>query len=390
MASFAKARDAVLESNRDVDAEFLEAARTLQAVIEEYTDVASCHVELGQVIPGSAPRVDVYVEWDAGGRPSDVFGFARLVFETDTLRIFDSADRLTEEIGLDVDDSDLAERLYLAMETIHDVSAERVFTEARVIPAIYRLLREGCDFPETTIPNLLQGLRPRLGLQENVRMVPQEINLVLAENFEDLYNYHFAWAVRTPLTHRPLPDELGPKDSMEEPTPAEEDPALTPGVRFVDDAPVRDADDDEDIDRSQYFSEGRKNGAYEEHWVTPGIAISRKAGKVFLVHEGEKEEIDPETTDEDISARLASMAYQKEDVETGRIIEGGTFEINRRDTCRVASTLLGSSLHEDSASLAQMSTEELWQLAVANGLKVPGDGVTWERDKLLDVLSGED
>lgn len=375
IAAFSKARDAVLEAGRDFDAEFLEAAQTLRTVLEEYTDVSSAHVELGMVLPGAPPRVDVYVEWDSNGCSSDCYGFGRLVFESRQLHVLDSADRLRETIGLDVSDERLAERVYLSLETVYDVDSRRVFSESRTVPALYRLIERwarGETFPETAVANLLQGLRPRIGLHEEVRMVPQEISLCLDEHFDDVHSYFFSWSVNTPLTHLRLPDELG--NSTSEPSDALQ-------------APV--AKDDFSTPLSPVSE--RKEGALVEHWRTPGLAVSFRDRAVYLMAEdcghcpGDRETLDPDTTDEDVSARLASMAYQKEDVETGHLIEHA--QINRRDTCRMVRTSFGVSLHEDVASLVQMSTDELWQLAVARGLKVPGDGVTWERDKLLAALS---
>ena len=391
LASFAKARDAVLESGRDFDSEFLEAAATLQTVLEEYTDVASAYVELGMVVPGAAPRVDVYVEWDSGSRQSDCYGFGRLVFERAQLKIFDSADRLKETIGLSVTDDELAESLYLALETIWDVSPRRVFESSRVIPALYRLVEKaqrGETVPESALANILQGLRPRLGLQESIRMVSQEISLRLDENFEDLYAYHFEWAVRSPLTSMPIPDELGEPSTMEDPIPDGMQSHQQYGEPYIDSAPVRDTDDDDDRLGATQFHFERKQGALAEHWQTPSLGVSFRDGKIYLVHEGEKAEVDPDTKDEDISARLASMAYQKESIATGHIIE--QVDVNRRDSCDVIETMFGNSIHENLSSLVQMSTEELWQAAVMQGIKVPGDGVTWNREKLLSVLSGDD
>jgi hypothetical protein len=138
----------------------------------------------------------------------------------------------------------------------------------------------------------------------------------------------------------------------------------------------------------EVIREVRKTGAYSEMWRTPTLVIDLKEKKVYLVSEGKKEEIPPDTKDEDISARLASMAYQKEDVHEGCIIEGGFAEINRRDTMKLVETPMGVALQYDPEELEMMTTEELWDLAVEHGYKVHGDGVTWDREKLILALSG--
>jgi hypothetical protein len=61
-------------------------------------------------------------------------------------------------------------------------------------------------------------------------------------------------------------------------------------------------------------------------------------------------------------------------------------EINRRDRCTVVENAVGSMLEYD---VEGMDTEQLWDLAVEKGIKVPGDGVTFDRDKLLSALQGE-
>jgi hypothetical protein len=391
LASFAKAADSISENLRDSEAEFLEAGAALTAALEEYTDVAAVYTEVGAAVPGSIPRIDVYTEWESS---ATCYGYGRLAYTAEGLGVFDARDRVRDviEVTEDITDEDVANRVYLALETVHDVDARRVFSESRTIPALYKLIdqaRRGIDLPETAFASVLQGLRSRLGLQESVRMVSQEISLQLDEDFSELYNYHFAWVVRTPLTHVKLPDELSP-ESMEDPVPGDEeqDVELAGMEPYVAGAPVRDADD-EDL-RAVFTAHGigeRKQGAAAEYWRTPGIAISLRERAVYLVHEGKKEKIDPDTRDEDISARLASMAYQKENISSGRIIEG--VQVNRRDVYEAHRTALGSVLENKPSSLANLSTEELHTMAVERGLKVPGDGVTWSRDKLLDYLSGD-
>jgi hypothetical protein len=391
LASFAKAADSISENLRDSETEFLEAGATLQAALEEYTDVAAVYTEVGAAVPGSVPRIDVYTEWESS---ATCYGYGRLAHTAEGLGVFDARDRVRDviEVTEDITDEEVANRVYLALETVHDVDARRVFSESRTIPALYKLIeqaRRGIDLPETSFASILQGLRPRLGLQGEVCMVSQEISLQLDEDFSDLYNYHFAWAVRTPLTHVPLPDELSP-ENMEDPVPSDEDQdAELAGMEpYVAGAPVRDADD-EDL-RATFAAHGigeRKQGEAVAYWRTPGIAVSIRDQAIYFVHEGKKEKIDPDTKDEDISARLASMAYQKEDISSGRIIEG--VQVNRRDVYEAHRTALGSVLENKPSSLSKLSMEELHTMAIERGLKVPGDGVTWSRDKLVDYLSGD-
>jgi hypothetical protein len=357
--------------------------------MEEFSDV-SAYVELGQVSPGSSPRVDLYTEWEVKGRPSDCYGYSRITITEAGLEVRDFNDQLKTTIKVEEDtrDQEVVDEIYENLSVVQDVSSHRIFSESRVIPALHRLMERHKELPEGNIAQIIASLRPQVGLHENVRMVPQEISLELDEDFTDIYNYFFSWAVRTPMTHVRLPDEIG-RETMDEPPPAEDVTGVKP---YIASAPKKEYDQDPQVSREgrsdlgdEDQQETRQTGAHAEHWRTPGIGVSLKEGKIYLIHEGKKEEIDPETKDEEISARLASMAYQKENVQEGRLIEG-KIQINRRDVMTIRENTVGSILEYSVEDLESMTTDELWQLAVEAGIKVHGDGVTWDREKLIDAL----
>jgi hypothetical protein len=69
MASLVQAESSLSESS-DIESAFLLAGDAIRSSIEENTDVASCYVQCGQVSPGNAPRLDVFMEWCIDDRPS--------------------------------------------------------------------------------------------------------------------------------------------------------------------------------------------------------------------------------------------------------------------------------------------------------------------------------
>lgn len=479
MASLAKAASSLAETHgiEHLESAFVEAGDAVRLCLEEWTDVAEAYVEVGQAVPGHTPRLDVFFEWENRGRPSDCYGYARLWFqESEGATILDANDKVRDIIRMDeeVTDDEFALRVYQAASQIYDVSPKRIHSEARVAPALYRLLEkfaQGEQLPEYAFAQILSSLRARVGLHENVRMVPQEIRLELSEDFSDVWNYHYAWTVRTPLTHKNLPDEIGPdNDSMEDPPQEDEDAEAEKGdgkgyiasARISDEMDDGPGSHDQEWQFYQYVGEARKEGALAEHWVSGTIRIKLREGVVTLADsKGNEYKVKKDDKDEDITARLASMAYQKENIQTGRIIEGDV-QLTRRDFGTVVETAVGSVIeahcfersslevgqimrntavvkwrgkklgsvkkvsgrwgwsdrmdgpwkdhkflgaYPAAAELAKsqglnevkltprglgkMSTQELMTHAIQRGLKVPGDGVTWSRDKLMRHLAAD-
>lgn len=528
LANFIKATESISESSRDVEAEFLEAATSIKIALEEYTDIHSSYVELGQVFPGSSPRVDVYIEWaipiseqtlkDASGktigmvkvedesgvmtirdssgkflggydpktdetrngsgrligrgnmlsvllvnessdfkepdhprdnegqfsstgggggssqpsrkmsktdfnflakkrigkkvsfkdvlaqvqsgegskltvgsedhkqftdylkkassfkhpldlpkgnskgeklaremvlrqygiqtgvatrmpgssgtvkiestRPSDCYGYSRLWMTDRGLEIYDPNDKLVRviEVKENSRDKEVAEAIYESMTLIYDVDPFRVLSKNRVIPAVYRMLERranGESVQEADISYLLSSLRVRLGLNESVSVVFQEISLKLDESFHDLYNYYFHWDIPGPAIDG-NPDDgvtsLNPEDHTGEGDIKSFKEGKCSVCRY--DVSGKDKYCPSCGEKNTSFSEAIRTGIFLEHWRTPTIRVSLNEKKIYIVNEnGTEDEVDPDTTDEDITARLASMAYQKESY-TGRIIEG--------------------------------------------------------------------
>lgn len=511
MASLARAASGIVESNgSELDSEFLDAGDAIRLCLEAYTDVSSAHVELGETVPSQFPRIDVFLEWEVTRgeetRPSDCYGYARLWFnESEGLSVLDSSDRVRDIIRFDedVDDEGVARRIYEACDQIYDVSPRRIHSESRVAPALYRLIESvnrGMNCPDTAIPQILSALRARVGMHENVRMVPGEIRLALNEDFSDIWNYHYTWGARTPLGHRPLPDEIGPdKGTMDDPPPEDEEAEAEKerSEPYIASARVSSEDDDGPGDtewqlhkfgestsscsycgyhlsskdkycpdcgeKNRKYQEARKTGAYVEHWQTGTVRVNFRKGVVTIADsKGNEYKVAKDAKDEDIAAKLATFAYQKESVETGHLIEGDV-QLNRKDFGRVVETAAGGlieaglyersslevgplrggkaevkwrgkrlgfvgrrrgsswgyaerqtgpwqwgsfngafqagealaksmGLHESKvspAALKRMETSELMNHAVVRGLKVPGDGVTWDRDKLIRELAAD-
>lgn len=408
MASLGKAANAVVESG-ELESAFLDAGDAIRLAMEEHTDVEFAHVEVGAAVPGSIPRLDLFVEWDRDGEPSESYGYCRLFFnEAEGLLVMNERDEISDTIGFDeeIDDAGIAERIYESLSLGYDQSPQRVWTESATVRALYGILQRatnGEPIPQGSVAQVLSGLRNRLGMEEQVKMVGQEISVVM-EDMGSVYDYHFSWLVRQPLTHLNLPDELD--KNMDDPPPGDLDSKMDKAGKggYLRTAPIKDIgdksdeEDEERITRHSYFGE-RNRGSYSEQWITPTVSLSVRDQAVYLVHEGEKEKLPRDMKDEDIAARLASMAKVKES--SGRIIENPVVQYNRKDFMEAQRTCLGSwfvpmsvsiPVEEEATTeshLGKMRTDELHALAVEMGLKVPGDGVTWDRDKLIAAIRAD-
>lgn len=442
LSTFVSAEDSLSEVSRESDAEYLEAGEILRVAIEGLSDVHSARTEIGQIAPGSAPRIDVFMEWvvNESGLPtgeywksikgkekpkstgtagwmdkksdkattksragatkkgsgyagwmesarlSDCYGYSTIQVigpsvivgnKDGTKAVFQMTEKTT--------DQDVVDAVYEAMSVVYDVSNDRTLGETSVVSALKRLVEarsRGEDTPKSAFIQVLSALRPRLSLSENVRVVSQVIDINEGGDFSDVYNYYYSWAVRIPLTHdsEDIPDEIG-QDTMDEPPPDEgwdfyeaKNTCRNCGSKVAPSemrgSNCRKCDSEINIgDKLPGKSFGEAIGKTAEgltHWRTPDICVNFTECKVSIKKEnGEEEEIGDEETDEDITARLASMAYQKENIQTGHIIE------------------TDAPSPED---LEVMSTDELHKIAVDLGLKVPGDGVTWDREHLISAI----
>ena len=478
MASLAEAA----ESATDKEAVFLQAGDAIRACLEAYTDVGSAYVEIGQAIPGGNPRLDLYTEWAVRGRPSECHGYARLhLDENEGLVVMDSSDCTRDVIRFDESESDevIAWRVYHALDAVYDTSPRTTWKETRVVPILHRLLeryQRGGLVTGEMLREALSGLVGSVALHEAVIRPSTSISVVQESGFEDIYAYHYAWTVNTPLGHTQLPDEISPhQGTMDDPptTDEEADEQLARNDHYLASAPIKDAGEDyqdahwqfalfgeavdellQDPDLDEKYREylqskkARTEGAHRAYWRTPTLSINLAEGSVKIRHrDGTEEEISPDTKDEDITAKLATYAFQKENIETAKLIEYfererisldpvqgqrgtyiaryrgkilGSVNSNRRmwgisvrkngpwknysyPSAYAAAQALAKSqgIHEQKRSnsrlirkLSNMETDELYAVAQMLGVKVRGDGVTFDRAKLqthiLAASSGGD
>lgn len=369
LASLVEAAD-----QTEPEAHFLTVGESIRAALEAHTDIAEARCEIGECTPGGLPRLDLFVEWTSGTRPSDCYGYARLWFNEDVgLSVMDACDRVQDVLRLDEDicDDEIACRLYAALDEVYDPSAERVWEESRVVPAIYRLIeraQRGETVHERAYAQVMDCLRGRLGLHESVRVPGTSIRLqtrtALGETGAETQSagrldYHYSWAVNTPLTHQDMPN-LDPFDgSMADPVPGDErsDLGLTDKEPYISGSAIAsgmDAEARAGLDRWPFANwqskvqavkealesvreqaalypgeyayqacarrfEGRLQHLYDlpkmeaaTHWRTPDLVIDVPAGSLYIESAGKKEKVEKDTTDEDMTAKLATMAHQKE------------------------------------------------------------------------------
>jgi hypothetical protein len=366
LASLVEAADQL-----EPEASFLTVGESIRTALEAHTDVAEARCEIGESTPGGLPRLDLFVEWTSGTRPSDCYGYARLWFNEDVgLSVMDACDRVQDVLRLDEDicDDEIAGRLYASLDEVYDPSAERVWEESRVVPAIYRLIeraQRGETVHERAYAQVMDCLRGRLGLHESIRVPGTSIKLQtrMAETGIETQSagrldYHYSWAVNTPLTHQGMPD-LDPFDgSMSEPVPGDERADLgiinkEPYISGSAIASGADAEARAGLDRwpfanwqskvqavkealetAQRFAEqnpgdyayqtlahrleGRLQHLYDlpkmeaaTHWRTPDLVIDVQEGALYIEGAGKKEKVEKGTTDEDMTAKLATMAHKE-------------------------------------------------------------------------------
>lgn len=300
-----------LSEGLDVDDEVASTAEALQACMEVFTDCSSVAVTIGEGTPGNPSSIcfDVYAEWAGkGGGFAPGYGFARVSYspEGPSLGIVNEAGECQDFFVLDgkATDSDLAEYIYSRMEEVIDAGDLRVSTESRLLPTLYSLIervRNGSPVSQMAWSQAISTLRSRIGMQDGVRVVGSLINPRMEESYGG-FMAHYDWAV--PCDCAPLKDlDLDSDNSPAEWPLSKED---TLGIA---------SDDSGDGE----LKEGKN---YSTYWRTPTIRVSVKEGAVYLKHEDGSEEVLPQDMkDEDVAARLASMAYQKEGIDTGKVIE---------------------------------------------------------------------
>lgn len=423
MASLAEAADRPYGS--EVEAAFLSAGDAIRVCLEKYTDGDCVHTEIGEAIPGGSPRLDLFVEWTNGSRPTDCYGYSRLWYEGEELTVMDSSDRVVDriEVSEKISDTELAGRLYASLEEVYDASNRRIWESNKVVPALYRLLeraQRGESVPQSAYATVLLGLRSGLGLHEKVRVPGTSIRMI-----EERGGYHFSWAVKTPLTHNTdLPDELDPQDySMKDPSPGDEraQGELHGKKPYLQNSPINTKNYDGDplnsknrkwrfarwqscveacsgflrdmraklqedpsnilckmtvtaLERRLQRLQDEKPVSLSEEWRTPTIRLDPANGKLFI---GE-EEVSKDAKDEDVTAKIATAGFQKESA-SGTFGEP-TFEPNA----------IGFTMWESHATQAELKKKlnklpmrQIMAIAVALGVKTPGDGNPFTKEKAI-------
>lgn len=355
------------------EAQFITVGRTIEAALSVCSDIFETRTEIGECTPGGLPRLDLFVEWFKGPRPSDCYGYARLWFNEDVgLYVLDACDRVRDVLRLDeeITDDHLANRIYRALDEVYDPSPTRIWEKERVVPALYRLIervQSGETVHERAFAQTLDCLRGNLGLHERVRVPGTGIRLLARHQLSETditsqrgqLNYHYSWAVQTPLTHQAVP-KLDPFDgSMTDPVPGDEyaDAGLMNKEPYISGSAIAtglDAEARAGVDRWPFATwqsrvqavkealahvqelakqhpneyayqasarqlEGRLQHLYDlpkteasAHWRTPDIVIDLDEGCVYLESADRREKLEKDATDEDVTARIASMARQKE------------------------------------------------------------------------------
>lgn len=274
MASLGSAADSISESIGDLEANFLRAGDAIRLCLEMYTDVDRAEISISGAAPGSFPRLEVKCFWEG----SAYSGQADLFWSEngkDRVLVIEGKSDGKISMGENLADSEVASRIYECLNTVF-MSDPRM-GRAHVVPSIYRLLgkvQRGESIQPANISEILEGLTTYIGLHESVRLMPEKIKLQ-CESFSDLlWLFFYEWE----YDHQ--------KNG---------DPSTNP------------------------LAENALVGA----WRSPRIMVNLESAEVYLSDgESEPELLPASAKDEDVTAKLLSMSFQKEDVSRGRVIEG--------------------------------------------------------------------
>lgn len=289
----------------DKAAALVVGGQALARMMTEETDCASVYTEAGAVYPGHAPRLDVYLEWERDGRPSDCYGLARLyVSPAEGIVIEDANGGSERALPFEVQESKLADEIYDVATVFHDVQPRRIWTEARVVPALYRMLRRGGDISESSWAHTLSALRLPISLSEGCDALPMEIHL----SQDGPRRFFFEWAVQGPTMEPEI--EQPPEGALHE----------------------------------DQVGKGARPGKHVEIWQTPVVRLDVREQTVYIETEDGDEEVEPDTQDEDVAAALLTLSKVNEDAERGHLIEAdcSTFQVDRRTRMGVYSTAVGT------------------------------------------------
>lgn len=386
MSSLARAADSVAESRGDLDARFLRAGDAIRLCLESYTDVDTADVEVGCCVPGSTPRLDLNVRWkgsDVVGRCSMYWvedGKSRkLCIEglkddalsmTENLSDAQVASRIYGCLDSVLDYRPVAARIGV-VPTLY-----RVMERAR----------RGLDVSESSVEQILAGLCATLALSEAVSLPVDGVKLRCESFGADIWAWFYDWEYEEEREHEfsAAPAQASDRSDLSEGmkfsnlrlkgkiTPTDgaiseyrKNPGLLTKAVYAAAAYAKKRHADmvvvpgnsmmasiyhiapatEDlkkytvmsttahvmlvkVDGSVYecdaepetrLKESALLGAYE----SPRLRINLESGTVAIVGPDEEEEVLPrDTKDEDVTARLLSMAWQKENVMRGHVVEG--------------------------------------------------------------------
>jgi hypothetical protein len=376
MASLRRAADSVTESASHLEHTFLSAGDAVRLTLEAYTDIDSANVIIGESRPGAYPRLDVMVEWKVGTRPSDSIGTCSLFTECSEhfngIIIEGHKNAGWVEFDENASDEVVAERIYECLHVETNPGARRVWSKARVVPSLYRLIerhQRGEHVPQYVFEEVLDGLRTRIGLHEDVGLVGDAVCLKRCDEAlgADVWQYFYDWEYwhegdpsyrdnvyggsdASPV----LRPEIGGEPTVNEKALTERNAksaimtALRLGFKgFVGNLSFSDlraaypllpdfaalksaavalagqgafAFDGKGIITlmgKETFEESVDESALIAAYRTPYLRIDLAQNGIWI---GEQK-LDPETTDEDATAKLLTLSMQKEGIESGHIIE---------------------------------------------------------------------
>jgi hypothetical protein len=287
MASLSRAADSVAEATGDVEARFLRAGESIRLAMEAYTEVESVDVSISGAVPGSFPRLEIVARW----RLSETSGRCSLYWIEDGKKRGMYVEGLRDDeilMSENLSDAQVASRVYRCFDSVLDFRPLAV--RSGIVETLYRMAeraKAGLDVTPTHVEQVLAGLCPVLALSESVRLPADAVQLRTESIGAAVWSWFYDWEYEEDR-------EYG--DNRELVTVAKElETADSPGL-----------------------VEGTLSGAFR----SPRLQINMIEATVSIASEPDDVEILPRgMTDEDVSARLLSMSWQKENVTRGKVIE---------------------------------------------------------------------
>jgi hypothetical protein len=287
MASLARAADSVSEATGDVEARFLRAGESIRLAMEAYTEVESVDVSISGSVPGSFPRLEVVARW----KLSETSGRCSMYWIEDGKKRGLYVEGLRDDeilMSENLSDAQVASRVYRCFDSVLDFRPTAV--RSGVVETLYRIAeraKAGLDVTPTHVEQVLSGLCPVLALSESVRLPADAVQLRTESLGAAIWSWFYDWEY-------------------------EED------REYGDDRELLNAAKLLDVPGVPGLVEGTLSGAFR----SPRLQINVLEATVSVVGEdGEVETLPRDMKDEDVSARLLSMSWQKENVTRGKVIE---------------------------------------------------------------------